>query len=265
MLSATVIPVLMYYLVRGRIRPLAENPVARLFVAVYRPLIQATLRFPAAAVALALVGLVATAWPLSRLGSEFMPPLNEGDLLYMPTTPPGISITAARDLLQETDRIIATHPDVAHVLGKIGRADTATDPAPLSMIETTIRLRPQQEWAPGRTIEDIIDELDTTVQIPGLTNAWTMPIKTRIDMLATGIKTPVGIKLLGDDLAVLSDVGSAPRSRRCCTASRAPPRCTRSGWWAGTTSTSACGARTPPATASTCATCRTSSPRPSGV
>jgi Cu(I)/Ag(I) efflux system membrane protein CusA/SilA len=136
-----------------------------------------------------------------------MPPLNEGDLLYMPTTPPGISITKARELLQQTDRIIASHPQVRHVLGKIGRAETATDPAPLSMIETTILLTPQEEWPDGKQIEDIIRELDSMVQLPGVTNAWTMPIKTRIDMLATGIKTPVGVKLLGDDLETLSEVG----------------------------------------------------------
>jgi Cu(I)/Ag(I) efflux system membrane protein CusA/SilA len=136
-----------------------------------------------------------------------MPPLNEGDLLYMPTTPPGISITKARELLQQTDRIIAKHPQVRHVLGKIGRAETATDPAPLSMIETTIILTPLEEWPDGKQIEDIIRELDAMVQLPGLTNAWTMPIKTRIDMLATGIKTPVGVKLLGDDLETLSKVG----------------------------------------------------------
>ncbi|MBT3219267.1 MAG: efflux RND transporter permease subunit, partial [Proteobacteria bacterium] len=133
--------------------------------------------------------------------------LNEGDLLYMPTTPPGLSITKARELLQQTDKVIVKHPQVRHVLGKIGRADTATDPAPLTMIETTILLTPQEEWPDGKTIEDIIKELDTMVQFPGVTNAWTMPIKTRIDMLATGIKTPIGIKLLGDDLEELSAVG----------------------------------------------------------
>jgi Cu(I)/Ag(I) efflux system membrane protein CusA/SilA len=148
-----------------------------------------------------------TVVPYSNLGSEFMPPLNEGDLLYMPTTPPGISITKARELLQQTDRIIVQHPQVEHVLGKIGRADTATDPAPLTMMETTIILRDKSSWPEGKQIEDIIRELDAMVQFPGLTNAWTMPIKTRIDMLATGIKTPLGIKLLGDDLNVLSEVG----------------------------------------------------------
>ncbi|MCB9686004.1 MAG: CusA/CzcA family heavy metal efflux RND transporter [Alphaproteobacteria bacterium] len=207
-LAVTVIPVLMYYLVRGNIRPEAKNPISRFFIWLYRPVIRGVLRFPLPVIAAGVLLAVATLWPFSKLGNEFMPPLNEGDLLYMPTTPPGISITAARDLLQETDRIIAEHPQVDHVLGKIGRADTATDPAPLTMIETTILLTPEDEWPAGKTIEDIIHELDGMVQIPGVTNAWTMPIKTRIDMLATGIKTPVGIKLLGDDLAELSRVGA---------------------------------------------------------
>ena len=207
LLAITVIPVLMFYLVRGRIRREEDNPVSRFFIAGYRPIIRLVLRFPLATLGIALALVILTAWPLSRLGSEFMPPLNEGDLLYMPTTPPGISITKARELLQQTDRIIAKHPQVRHVLGKIGRAETATDPAPLTMIETTIILTPQEEWPEGKQIEDIIRELDAMVQLPGVTNAWTMPIKTRIDMLATGIKTPVGIKLLGDDLETLSKVG----------------------------------------------------------
>ncbi|WP_456430817.1 efflux RND transporter permease subunit [Thermosulfuriphilus sp.] len=206
-LAVTVIPVLMYYFVRGKVISEKKNPLSRLFIALYRPIIRAVLRFPWLTIAVAVVILAVTWFPYQRLGSEFMPPLNEGDLLYMPTTPPGISITKARELLQQTDKIIASHPQVAHVWGKIGRADTATDPAPLSMIETTIILKPQEEWPEGKTIEDIIRELDEMVQFPGLTNAWTMPIKTRIDMLATGIKTPVGIKLLGDDLAKLSQVG----------------------------------------------------------
>ena len=207
-LAVTVIPVLMYYLVRGNIRPESKNPLSRFFIWLYRPLIHGVLRFPLPVIAAGLVIALATLWPMSKLGNEFYPALNEGDLLYMPTTPPGISITAARDLLQETDRIIAQHPQVEHVLGKIGRADTATDPAPLTMIETTILLTPDDEWPAGKSIEDIIGELDAMVQIPGVTNAWTMPIKTRIDMLATGIKTPVGIKLLGDDLTELSRVGA---------------------------------------------------------
>ncbi|MBX2800492.1 MAG: CusA/CzcA family heavy metal efflux RND transporter [Myxococcales bacterium] len=207
-LAVTLVPVLMLGLVRGPVRREADNPVARFFVRAYRPVIDAVLHRPVAVVVGALVVALLTLWPYSRLGTEFMPPLNEGDLLYMPTTPPGVSITQARDLLQKTDRIIAQHPQVRHVLGKIGRAETATDPAPLSMIETTILLTPKHSWPRGKQIEDVIAELDEMVQLPGVTNAWTMPIKTRIDMLATGIKTPVGIKLLGDDLAELSKVGA---------------------------------------------------------
>ncbi len=207
-LAITVIPVLMFYLVRGNIRPESKNPLSRLFIWIYRPIIGLVMKAPLAVLALGVGIAAATIWPMSQLGNEFMPPLNEGDLLYMPTTPPGISVTAARDLLQETDRIITQHPQVAHVLGKIGRAETATDPAPLTMIETTILLTSPETWPDDKTIEDVISELDGMVQIPGVTNAWTMPIKTRIDMLATGIKTPVGIKLLGDDLAVLSAVGA---------------------------------------------------------
>jgi Cu(I)/Ag(I) efflux system membrane protein CusA/SilA len=206
-LAVTIIPVLMFYFVRGNIRPEAKNPLSRLFIFLYRPLIRIVLRFPKVTVVVAIAATAATWIPYSSLGSEFMPPLNEGDLLYMPTTPPGISITKAKELLQQTDKIIASHPQVEHVLGKVGRAETATDPAPLSMIETTIILTPQESWPQDKTIEDIIKELDTMIQFPGVTNAWTMPIKTRIDMLATGIKTPVGIKLLGDDLATLSEVG----------------------------------------------------------
>jgi copper/silver efflux system protein len=207
LLAVTVVPVLMYYFVRGKIRAEKDNPLSRFFIWIYRPVIRAVLRFPVATVLVAL-GLVAvTVVPLTRLGGEFMPPLNEGDLLYMPTTPPGISITKAKELLQQTDKIIASHPQVDHVLGKAGRAETATDPAPLSMLETTIILAPQEEWPKGKTIEDIAAELDQMVDFPGLTNAWTMPIKTRIDMLATGIKTPVGVKLMGDDLTELAAVG----------------------------------------------------------
>jgi Cu(I)/Ag(I) efflux system membrane protein CusA/SilA len=207
LLAVTIIPVLMYYFVRGRVLPEKRNPISRFFIFLYKPFIRLVLRFPVATVFVAIAVTVGSWWPYSKLGSEFMPPLNEGDLLYMPTTPPGISITKAKELLQQTDKLIASHPQVEHVLGKVGRAETATDPAPLSMIETTIILTPQETWPEGKTIEDIIKELDAMVQFPGLTNAWTMPIKTRIDMLATGIKTPVGIKLMGDDLEVLSEVG----------------------------------------------------------
>ena len=206
-LAITVIPVLMYYFVRGKVLSEKRNPISRFFIWIYRPLIRGVLRFPVITILVAVAITVATWFPFSNLGSEFMPPLNEGDLLYMPTTPPGISITKAKELLQQTDKIIAMHPQVGHVLGKIGRAETATDPAPLSMIETTIILKPKDEWPEGKTIEDVIKELDRMVQFPGLTNAWTMPIKTRIDMLATGIKTPVGIKLMGPDLAELSAIG----------------------------------------------------------
>ncbi len=208
LLAITIIPVLMVYFVRGKILSERKNPLSRFFIWIYRPMIRGVLRFPKLIILLALIGTCATWWPYSKLGSEFMPPLNEGDLLYMPTTPPGLSITKAKELLQQTDKIIAKHPQVAHVLGKIGRAETATDPAPLSMIETTIILKDRKTWPKGKTIEDVAKELDKMVQFPGLTNAWTMPIKTRIDMLATGIKTPVGIKLMGADLAQLSAVGA---------------------------------------------------------
>lgn len=208
LLAITLIPALMFLVVRGRLLPESKNPLSRLFIWGYTPLIRNVLRRPWETVILGLLVLGATAWPLQQLGREFMPPLNEGDLLYMPTTPPGISITKARELLQQTDALIAQHPQVAHVLGKIGRADTATDPAPLSMIETTIILTPPATWPAGKTIDDIIGELDAAVRFPGLTNAWTMPIKTRIDMLATGIKTPVGIKLMGADLDVLAALGA---------------------------------------------------------
>jgi len=206
-LAITIIPVLMYYFVRGKVLSEKKNPISRFFIWAYRPFIRVVLRFPKLTILLALLILAATWFPYSKLGSEFMPPLNEGDLLYMPTTPPGISITKAKELLQQTDKIIAKHPQVAHVLGKIGRAETATDPAPLSMIETTIILKPKDQWPKGKTIEEIIKDLDRMVQFPGLTNAWTMPIKTRIDMLATGIKTPVGVKLMGPDLGQLSEIG----------------------------------------------------------
>jgi Cu(I)/Ag(I) efflux system membrane protein CusA/SilA len=207
LISVTLVPVLLFYFVRGRTPKESANPISRLLIWMYRPMLRGVLRFPRTVIVVAVLTGAAAIYPYSQLGSEFMPPLNEGDLLYMPTTPPGISITKARELLQQTDRIIAMHPQVEHVLGKIGRAETATDPAPLSMIETTILLTDPDTWPKGKTIEDVAAELDEMVQFPGLTNAWTMPIKTRIDMLATGIKTPVGIKLLGDDLEQLSELG----------------------------------------------------------
>ncbi|MBL7074454.1 efflux RND transporter permease subunit [candidate division KSB1 bacterium] len=205
-LAITIIPVLMVFFIRGKIRPEGKNPLSRFFIFLYRPFINLVLRFPKITVMLALVILIVTVFPFMQLGSEFMPPLNEGDLLYMPTTDPGISITKAKELLQQTDRIIQSFPEVHHTFGKIGRAETATDPAPLSMIETTIMLKPEEEWRPGMTIEKLTEELNNAIQFPGLTNAWTMPIKTRIDMLSTGIKTPVGIKLMGPDLEVLADL-----------------------------------------------------------
>jgi len=205
--AITIVPVLMGYLVRGKIRPEHKNPVNRFLVWIYHPIIKLVLKAKTLVLLLAVVVLVVTYIPWKRIGSEFMPPLNEGDLLYMPTTLPGISITKAKELLQQTDRIIATFPEVHHVFGKVGRAETATDPAPLSMIETTIMLKPESEWREGMTMEKLVDELNNAIQFPGLTNAWTMPIKTRVDMLSTGIKTPVGIKLMGEDLQVLSDLG----------------------------------------------------------
>ena len=207
LLAITVVPVLMGYFIRGKILPEKKNPLNRFLMYVYRPVIHAVLRFKWITIAAALVILGVTAYPLGKLGSEFMPPLNEGDLLYMPTTDPGISITKAKELLQQTDKIIKTFPEVDHAFGKAGRAETATDPAPLSMIETTITLKPEDEWREGMTMDKLVRELDAAIDFPGLTNAWTMPIKTRIDMLSTGIKTPVGVKLMGPDLNVLSDLG----------------------------------------------------------
>ncbi len=206
MLSITLVPLFMIWLVRGRITPEHGNPLNRFLLWVYTPVIHWVLRHKALVVSSALAIGVVTIFPAARIGEEFMPPLDEGDLLYMPTTLPSISITKAREILQQTDRMIRTVPEVHQVFGKIGRAETATDPAPLSMIETTIMLKPPDEWRPGMTIQKLIHELDAKVRLPGVTNAWTMPIKTRIDMLATGIKTPVGIKVAGPDLAVLQDL-----------------------------------------------------------
>jgi copper/silver efflux system protein len=207
LLSITLVPVLMGYFIRGRILPEHKNPLNRLLTWLYHPLLEFVMRFRWPVLLVTVLVVVATVIPFQRLGSEFMPPLWEGDLLYMPTTLPGLSVTKAREVLQQTDRIIKTFPEVDTVLGKIGRAETATDPAPLTMIETTIRLKPEDEWRPGMTVEKLTDELNAAVKVPGLTNAWTMPIKTRIDMLSTGIKTPVGIKLGGPDLQVLEDLG----------------------------------------------------------
>jgi Cu(I)/Ag(I) efflux system membrane protein CusA/SilA len=207
LLAVTIVPVLMGYMIRGKIRPEEKNPINRFLIWIYHPIIKLALKAKILVILAAVVVLAVTYIPWKRIGSEFMPPLNEGDLLYMPTTLPGISITKAKELLQQTDRIIAKFPEVHNVFGKVGRAETATDPAPLSMIETTIMLKPESEWRPGMTMDKLVDELNNAIQFPGLTNAWTMPIKTRVDMLSTGIKTPVGIKLMGEDLQVLSDVG----------------------------------------------------------
>ncbi|MCA9726347.1 MAG: CusA/CzcA family heavy metal efflux RND transporter [Candidatus Eisenbacteria bacterium] len=205
--AITVIPVLMYWFVRGNIHSEETHPVSKLLRRIYTPVLHAVLRFRWWVIAGALALMLATLFPLRHIGSEFMPPLWEGDLLYMPTTFPGISITKAKELLQQTDQIIAGFPEVRTVFGKIGRAETATDPAPLSMIETTIILKDRSEWRPGMTKEKLIRELDEAIQFPGLTNSWTMPIRTRIDMLSTGIKTPVGIKIAGPDLKTLEDLG----------------------------------------------------------
>ena len=207
LLAITIVPVLMGYFVRGKIKSESENPISRILIRIYRPVINWVLRFKWITIFSAVIIFIITLIPLGQIGSEFMPPLNEGDLLYMPTTDPGLSITKAKEILQQTDKIIKSFPEVHHVLGKIGRAETATDPAPLSMIETTIMLKPEDEWREGMTIEKLVEELDAAIQFPGLTNAWTMPIKTRIDMLSTGIKTPVGIKIMGPDLQTLSDLG----------------------------------------------------------
>jgi len=206
-LSITLVPVLIWWLVRGHIRPESANPVNRAAMAAYRPLLELSLRAPWAVTAAAVVLVAATLWPASRLGTEFMPELDEGDFLYMPTTLPGLSTDAARALLQQTDRLIRTVPEVARVFGKAGRADTATDPAPIEMFETTIMLKPREQWRPGMTPAKLKAELDALVKFPGLSNAWGYPIKTRIDMLATGIRTPVGIKIMGPDLAVIQDLG----------------------------------------------------------
>ena len=200
LLSVTLVPALMVIFVRGRIVPEQRNPLNRVLIWLYRPMIRAVLNAKTFTIALALVVLAVTLWPASRLGSEFMPNLNEGTLFYMPTTLPGISVTKAADLLQMQDRIIKSFPEVTSVFGKAGRASTATDPAPTEMYETVINLKPKDEWRPGVTVDSLIAEMDKALQFPGVSNAWTMPIKARIDMLSTGIRTPVGIKVFGTDL-----------------------------------------------------------------
>ncbi len=208
LLAVTLTPVLMGYFIRGRILPEVKNPVNRLLHAIHRPLLRLALKWRSLTLLLAAALLAVSFWPLARLGSEFMPPLDEGDILYMPTTFPGISITKAKEILQQTDKILMTFPEVETVFGKVGRARTATDPAPLSMIETIVRLKPKEQWPqPQKTTRELMTEMDLAIRFPGLANAWTLPIKTRLDMLSTGIKTPVGIKVSGPDLAVLERIG----------------------------------------------------------
>jgi copper/silver efflux system protein len=206
-LAITLVPVLMGLLVRGRILPEDRNPLNRLLMAGYRPVLALAMRRPWPIVGVAILLTLTAWWPLQRLGVEFMPELDEGDLLYMPTTFPAVSIGKAVEIMQQTDKLIRAVPEVARVSGKVGRAETATDPAPLSMIETTIQLKPRSEWRPGLTTADLIAELDRIVRLPGLSNAWVMPIQNRINMLATGIKTPLGIKVAGDDLQTIQAVG----------------------------------------------------------
>jgi copper/silver efflux system protein len=202
-LAVTLVPVLMGYLIRGRIPAETANPLNRALIALYRPLLNGVLKVPKLTLAVAAVVLVASLWPLQHIGAEFMPPLDEGDLLYMPTALPGLSAAKAAELLQQTDRLIRTVPEVKSVYGKAGRAETATDPAPLEMFETTIQFKPREQWRPGLTPDALVDELDRAVRVPGLSNIWVPPIRNRIDMLATGIKSPVGVKVAGSDLATI--------------------------------------------------------------
>ncbi|MDZ4105907.1 MAG: CusA/CzcA family heavy metal efflux RND transporter, partial [Nitrosomonas sp.] len=205
-LAITLIPVLMGYLIRGKIPHENSNPINRGLIAAYRPALDAVLKFPKVTVAVAVVLLGVSFYPLSQLGSEFMPPLDEGDLLYMPTALPGLSAGKAAELLQQTDRLIATLPEVESVYGKAGRAESATDPAPMEMFETTIQFKPKDEWREGMTADMLVDELDRIVRVPGLTNIWVPPIRNRIDMLATGIKSPVGVKVTGADLNTINEI-----------------------------------------------------------
>ncbi len=206
-LSVTLIPVLMTFFIRGHIRPEHQNPINRGLIKVYKPLLLAVLHHPKKTLLLAIMTVLLTLWPLSKLGSEFMPPLDEGDLLYMPTALPSLSADKAAEIVQLTDRLLKTVPEVKTVFGKAGRAESATDPAPLEMLETTIQLKPRSEWREGMTLEKLIKELDALVQVTGMANVWVQPIRNRIDMLATGIKSPVGIKLSGADLATLEKLG----------------------------------------------------------
>ena len=206
LLSATLIPVLMGYWIRGRIPDERKNPISRMLIAAYGPVLNGVLRFPKTTLVIALLSLATTAWPLMRLGGEFLPALDEGDLLYMPTALPGLSAAKAAELLQQTNRMIKTVPEVARVFGKAGRAETATDPAPMEMFETTIQLKPRSQWRAGLTPEKLIEDLDSAVKVPGLANIWIPPIRNRIDMLATGIKSPIGVKVSGTDLRVIDRI-----------------------------------------------------------
>ncbi len=206
-LAITLVPVLMGYFIRGHVTAERKNPVNRVLIAAYRPFINMVLSAPKMVLSVILLLVVIGFWPLTQLGSEFMPDLDEGDLLYMPSTFPAVSVGKAQELLQQTDKLIKTVPEVKRVFGKVGRAETATDPAPLTMIETTILLKPHDQWREGMTMDKLKKELDELVQFPGLTNAWVMPIKNRIDMQATGIKTPVGIKIAGPDLTEIQEIG----------------------------------------------------------
>jgi Cu(I)/Ag(I) efflux system membrane protein CusA/SilA len=207
-LSVTLIPVLMGYWIRGRIPDERRNPITRGLIALYRPALEAVLRWPKATLVVAVAAFATTAWPLLHLGGEFLPPLDEGDLLYMPSALPGLSAQKAAELLQVTDRMIKTVPEVHRVFGKAGRAETATDPAPMEMFETTIQLKPRDQWRAGMTPEKLVDELDRVVKVPGLSNIWIPPIRNRIDMLATGIKSPIGVKVSGADLAAIDRVAA---------------------------------------------------------
>ena len=205
-LSVTLIPVLMGYWIRGKLPDEAKNPLNRWLIGLYRPLLDVALARPKLTLAIAILVFLTSFWPASQLGGEFLPPLDEGDLLYMPSALPGLSAQKAAELLQQTDRLIKTVPEVARVFGKAGRAETATDPAPLEMFETTIQFKPREAWRPGMTPEKLVDELDRAVRVPGLSNIWVPPIRNRIDMLATGIKSPIGVKVAGTDLAVIERV-----------------------------------------------------------
>ncbi|ADT85413.1 MULTISPECIES: efflux RND transporter permease subunit [Vibrio] len=207
-LAVTLVPVLMGYFIRGKILPEHKNPVNRILVGLYRPLLNISLNYPKSMIVIAIALMASAYYPTSKLGSEFIPPLDEGDLMYMPTTFPGISVGKARELLQQMDKLIKTVPEVKSVWGKVGRADTATDPAPLTMIETVIQLKPHEEWREGVTTESLRKEFNRLLQFPGVTNALVMPIKTRIDMLSTGIKTPIGIKIVGPELKTIERIGS---------------------------------------------------------